>query len=65
MLPLFQFLPDVKTQPLFTAALFIITDLIGASALMKIAESGEAGQSKLYTSPRRDKRSSGLVVAAA
>jgi hypothetical protein len=32
---------------------------------MKIAESGEAGSSKLYTSPRKDKKWSSFAIAAA
>lgn len=65
LLPLFSLLPDVKTWPIFTAVLYILVDLLSAYALLVIADSGEAGQSKLYTSPRRAKRSSGLLVAAA
>lgn len=40
-------------------------DLLSANALMKIAESGEAGSSKLYTSPRKNKRWSSFAIAAA
>jgi phosphatidylinositol glycan class U len=32
---------------------------------MKIAESGEAGSSKLFTSPRKDKKWSSFSIAAA
>lgn len=45
--------------------LYITVDLLSANALWAIADSGEAGQSKLYTSPRRNKRATGLFVAAA
>lgn len=65
LLPIFSLLPDVKTWPIFTALLYILVDILNAEALVRIAESGEAGQSKLFTSPRRAKRTSGLVVAAA
>ncbi|KFA76780.1 hypothetical protein S40288_08645 [Stachybotrys chartarum IBT 40288] len=65
LLPLFSLLPDVKTWPIFTSLLYILVDLLSADALIKIAESGEAGQSKHFTSPRRGKRASGLLVAAA
>ena len=65
LLPLFSLLPDVKSWPIFTALLYIAVDLLSADALSKIAESGEAGQSRLFTSPRKSKRNSGLLVAAA
>jgi phosphatidylinositol glycan class U len=38
--------------------------LLSALALMRIAESGESGSSKLYTSPRKDKRWSSTQIAA-
>jgi phosphatidylinositol glycan class U len=39
-------------------------DLLSAGALWRIADSGEAGSSALFTSPRREKRWSGFVIAA-
>lgn len=65
LLPLFSLLPDVKTWPIFTSILYIAVDLLSADALFKIAGSGEAGQSRLFTSPRRGKKASELLVAAA
>ncbi|KAG5920918.1 hypothetical protein E4U42_006032 [Claviceps africana] len=65
LLPLFSLLPDVKTWPIFTSVLYILIDVLSADALSRIADSGEAGQSRLFSSPRRGKRASGLVVAAA
>ncbi|OAQ66996.1 GPI transamidase component GAB1 [Pochonia chlamydosporia 170] len=65
LLPLFSLVPDVKAWPIFTSLLYILVDLLGADALSRIADSGEAGQSRLFTSPRRGKRASGLAVAAA
>ncbi|KAI1502931.1 GPI transamidase subunit PIG-U [Biscogniauxia marginata] len=64
LLPLFSLLPDPTAYPLFTYLLYIIVDLLSAHALYKIAESGEAAESRLFTSPRKDKRLSGYVVAA-
>ncbi|OAQ79306.1 GPI transamidase subunit PIG-U [Purpureocillium lilacinum] len=64
LLPLFSLLPDVKAWPIFTSLLYIAVDLLSADALARIADSGEAGQSRLFTSPRRAKRASGLLVAA-
>ncbi|KAK3329092.1 GPI transamidase subunit PIG-U [Apodospora peruviana] len=63
-LPLFSLLPSFATLPIFTFILYIAVDLLSANALFKIANSGEAGSSALFTSPRRDKRWSGPVVAA-
>ncbi|KAG6004712.1 hypothetical protein E4U21_000803 [Claviceps maximensis] len=65
LLPLFSLLPDIKTWPIFTFILYILIDVLSADALSRIADSGEAGQSRLFSSPRRGKRASGLVVAAA
>ncbi|KAM7198265.1 GPI transamidase subunit PIG-U [Naviculisporaceae sp. PSN 640] len=64
LLPLFSLLPNFATYPIFTYLLYIAVDLLSAHALLKIADSGEAGSSTLFTSPRRDKRWSGFVVAA-
>ena len=61
LLPLFSLLPSL---PIFTYLLYIAVDLLSAHALVKIADSGEAGSSKLFTSPRREKRWSGVVIAA-
>ncbi|KAF6824150.1 GPI transamidase subunit PIG-U [Colletotrichum plurivorum] len=63
-LPVFSLLPDPKSLPIFTYILFILFDILSADALLKIADSGEAGSSRLFTSPRRGKRWSGLVVAS-
>ncbi|KAK2623692.1 hypothetical protein QTJ16_006873 [Diplocarpon rosae] len=65
LLPLFSLLPNSVSYPLFTHLLYISIDLFSANAMMQIAESGEAGSSKLYTSPRKDKRWSSYAVAAA
>ncbi|KAG6032732.1 hypothetical protein E4U41_007156 [Claviceps citrina] len=65
LLPLFSLLPDVRAWPIFTSALYILVDVMSADALSRIADSGEAGQSRLFSSPRKGKRASGLVVAAA
>ncbi|KAH8179224.1 GPI transamidase subunit PIG-U domain-containing protein [Sarocladium implicatum] len=65
LLPLFSLLPDVHSWPIFTAVLYTIVDILSADALTKIAETGEAGQSKLFSSPRRAKRASPWIVAAA
>lgn len=65
LLPLFSLLPDTKAWPAFTSLLYVLVDLLTADELIKIAESGEAGQSRLFSSPRREKRASSLAVAAA
>ncbi|KAB5578447.1 GPI transamidase subunit PIG-U [Coniochaeta sp. 2T2.1] len=63
-LPLFSLLPSSVSFPVFTYLLYIAVDLLSADALLKIADSGEAVSSRLFTSPRREKRWSGLVIAA-
>lgn len=63
-LPLFSLLPSSTSLPIFTYLLYIVVDLLSASALWRIADSGEAGSSALFTSPRREKRWSGFVIAA-
>ncbi|CAI4218511.1 unnamed protein product [Parascedosporium putredinis] len=65
LLPIFSLLPDNRSLPIVTFLLFIALDILTADALSKIADSGEAGSSRLFTSPRREKRWSGLRVAAA
>ncbi|KAK8008527.1 hypothetical protein PG991_011078 [Apiospora marii] len=64
LLPLFSLLPDPSTYPIFAYILYTLVDLLSANALYKIAESGEGGASRLYSSPRKEKRWSGYVVAA-
>ncbi|KAG0645677.1 Phosphatidylinositol glycan anchor biosynthesis class U [Hyphodiscus hymeniophilus] len=65
LLPLFSLLPSSSTYPTLTYLLYILVDLLSANALMKIAESGVSGCSRLYISPRKDKRWSSLSIAAA
>ncbi|KAL2259754.1 hypothetical protein VTK26DRAFT_6458 [Humicola hyalothermophila] len=64
-LPLFSLLPSFSSFPIFTYLLYIAVDLLSANALLKIADSGEAASSALFSSPRREKRWSGYVIAAA
>ena len=64
LLPLFSLLPDFSALPIFTHLFYITVDLLSADALAIIADSGEAGASRLFKSPRRDKRWCGLIVAA-
>ncbi|KAI2622474.1 PIG-U-domain-containing protein [Hypoxylon sp. NC1633] len=64
LLPLFSLLPDPSAYPIFAYLLYIVVDLLSADALYKIAESGEASTSRLFTSARKERRWSGYVVAA-
>ncbi|KAI1414076.1 PIG-U-domain-containing protein [Hypoxylon sp. FL1857] len=64
LLPIFSLLPDPSTYPIFAYILYIIVDLLSADALYRIAESGEAGASRLFTSARKDRRWSGYIIAA-
>jgi phosphatidylinositol glycan class U len=65
LLPLFSLLPDVKAWPIFTHLLYIAVDILSSDALYKIANSGEASSSRLFTSPRRAKKWCGVAVGAA
>lgn len=65
LLPLFALLPDYQTAPLTTNLLYILTDLLSATALMRIAASGEAGGSRLFKSPRRGQQWDILAIGAA
>ncbi|ORY55519.1 GPI transamidase-like protein component PIG-U [Pseudomassariella vexata] len=64
LLPLFSLLPDPSTYPIFAYILYIVVDLLSANALYTIAESGEGGSSRLFSSPRKDRKWSGFIVAA-
>ena len=64
LLPLFSLLPDVSAYPIFTSLLYVAVDLASAHALHRIADSGEAGWSGRFKSPRRATRWGGAVVAA-
>ncbi len=65
LLPVFSLLPSSSTHPGLTYLLYILVDILSANALMKIAESEVSGCSRLYISPRKDKRWSSLSIAAA
>ena len=62
--PLFALVPHSLFSPV-TALFYILLDLLCASALIRIAESGESGSSRLFTSPRKDMKWDTTVVAAA
>lgn len=64
LLPVLSLLPSFASWPVFTYLLYIAVDLLNANSLIIIADSGEAGSTLRFTSPRRDKRWSGFVVAA-
>lgn len=64
LLPFFSLLPSYATWPIFTNLLYILADLLSAVSLMKIADSGEAVSSKLFTSPRKGTRWPNTQVAA-
>ncbi|KAK4227564.1 phosphatidylinositol glycan anchor biosynthesis class U protein [Podospora fimiseda] len=63
-LPLFSLLPNASSYPIFTYLLYIAVDLLSAGALWKIADSGETVASALFTSPRKEKRWNGFIIAA-
>ncbi|KAF2202501.1 PIG-U-domain-containing protein [Delitschia confertaspora ATCC 74209] len=64
LLPLFSLLPNPAYHPFATNVLYTIVDLLGANALMQIAETGQTVSSRLFTSPRKDLRWSSLAIGA-
>ncbi|KAL8802807.1 MAG: hypothetical protein Q9182_003567 [Xanthomendoza sp. 2 TL-2023] len=63
-LPLFAFIPSI-TFSLVTALLYILADLICAESVIRIADSGVARASRLFSSPRKDKHWDSRAVGAA
>ncbi|KAF2110447.1 CDC91 cell division cycle 91-like protein [Lophiotrema nucula] len=64
LLPLFSLLPNPSYYPFATNLLFTAVDLLGASALMQIVESGQSVTTRLFSSSRKDMRWSSIAVAA-
>jgi len=65
LLPLFSLLPDPSKWPIVSALIYILFDLLNAHALMSIAQSGFAEQTRLFKSPRKGFNYSSLSIAAA
>ncbi|KAK2766677.1 hypothetical protein FQN54_005990 [Arachnomyces sp. PD_36] len=64
LLAWFAPLPKGHLYPLATGLLYSILDLTGGAALIDISESAESVISRLYTSPRKDIKWDGVMVAA-
>ncbi|KAF2007265.1 CDC91 cell division cycle 91-like protein [Amniculicola lignicola CBS 123094] len=64
LLPLFSLLPNPASSPFATNLLFTAVDLLGASALMQIADSGQSVVTRLFKSSRKDLRWSSAAIAA-
>ncbi|KAF2275799.1 CDC91 cell division cycle 91-like protein [Westerdykella ornata] len=64
LLPLFSLLPDPSYFPFATNLLYTAVDLLGAYALIQIAESGQSATPRLFQSSRKDMRWSSVAVAA-
>ena len=65
LLALFSVLPEYSVFPIVIQLIYIVADLLGAHALMRIAQSEESTSSRLYTSARKESKASDLTVAAA
>ncbi|KAI5288176.1 hypothetical protein KEM54_005415 [Ascosphaera aggregata] len=63
LLPVFSLLPS-NAHPLLSGLVYIILDLLSATALLNISESGISTVSRLYTTPRRDIKWDGISIAA-
>ncbi|PVI02337.1 PIG-U-domain-containing protein [Periconia macrospinosa] len=64
LLPLFSLLPNPSYYPLATNILFVLVDLLSASALAQIADSGQAAVTRLFKSSRKELRWTSTAVAA-
>lgn len=64
LLPLFALIPS-SVFSLMTSLLYVGIDLLCAHALIQIAESGESGSSRLFTSPRKNIKWDSIAVGAA
>ncbi|KAL8773750.1 MAG: hypothetical protein Q9209_001518 [Squamulea sp. 1 TL-2023] len=63
-LPLFALIPSSIFFPV-TALLYILVDVFCADSIVRIAESGVARSSRLFSSPRKDNHWDSLAVGAA
>jgi phosphatidylinositol glycan class U len=64
LLPLFSLLPNPAHSPFATNLLFTLVDLLSASALAQLADSGTAAVSRLFASSRKDLKWSSAAIAA-
>ncbi|KAL9090601.1 MAG: hypothetical protein Q9159_001848 [Coniocarpon cinnabarinum] len=64
LLAIFSTIPSYETFPIITQSLYVAADLLGAEALLRIAQSGQSTSSRLYTSIRKDSRASDTAIAA-
>ncbi|KAL2057926.1 hypothetical protein ABVK25_001543 [Lepraria finkii] len=64
LLSLFALIPSSLFSPL-TSLLYIALDLLCTNALIQIAESREAGSSRLFTSPRKELKWDSIAIGAA
>ncbi|KAF2641699.1 CDC91 cell division cycle 91-like protein [Massarina eburnea CBS 473.64] len=64
LLPLFSFLPNPLSHPFATNVLFTLVDLLSASALAQVADSGQAAVTRLFKSSRKDLKWSSVAIAA-
>ena len=64
LLPLFAIIPS-QVFSIVTSFLYILVDLLCASALMQIADTGESRSTRLFTSPRKDIKWDSIAIGAA
>ncbi|KAF2476639.1 PIG-U-domain-containing protein [Lindgomyces ingoldianus] len=64
LLPLFSLLPNPAFHPFATNLLYTVVDLLGANALMQIAESWQSAAPRLFKSSRKDLRWSSIAIGA-
>ncbi|KAF2192151.1 PIG-U-domain-containing protein [Zopfia rhizophila CBS 207.26] len=64
LLPLFSLLPNPSYHPFATNFLYTIVDLLGANALMQVAETAQSVTPRLFKSTRKDLRWSSIAIGA-
>lgn len=65
LLPIFALLPSSSAYPLVTGIFYSLVDLLNANALITISDSGESVESRLYSTPRKNIKWDGVIIAAA
>ncbi|KAJ9201699.1 hypothetical protein DTO027B5_592 [Paecilomyces variotii] len=65
LLPIFALLPSSSVYPLVTGIFYSFIDLLIANALITISDSGESVESRLYSTPRKNIKWDGVIIAAA
>lgn len=64
LLPIFALIPSSAFAAV-TSIIYVLVDLLSTNALIYIAESGQAASSRLFISPRKEKKWDSNAIGAA